>query len=291
MRLILRIAACAALALAGICAAPQADAQDKPAWASKGTTALNKARSNDSYELRMFNTNDVDRNKLVRERCEPLFMYVRENYSAQPEGLTLDSVAGGGITTYIVGYTDKNDGSRHSLKAQRIDEYCEFDDYESNDYSWEMYQLYAIGRPDTEPQFDEFELTRSYNGKALAMSIIPGWGQIYKGQTTKGCVIIGLEAVSIATIILGEHKRSTMMDESTKPGNITDSWVSKAHSWRNVRNVGIGVAVATYVYNLIDAATSKGARRVVVHKRPGTGLTFAPTMWTDGAGMTFTYNF
>ena len=67
--------------------------------------------------------------------------------------------------------------------------------------------------------------------------------------------------------------------------------MKKSHSWRNVRNVSIGVAVATYVYNLIDAATSKGARRVKVHKRAGEGLTFTPDVWTDGAGMTFSYTF
>lgn len=287
MKNCLRFAACALLALASICA----NAQDKPAWATKGTRTINADRSNDSYTVMSFDTHDVDKTHLESKRFEPLFMYVRENFSAQPEGLGVDSVAEGGVTTYIIGYTDKNDGTRHTLQARRIDQYSEYDDFESNDYEWYLYQLYAVGRPDETPRFDEFELTRAYNAKATAMSIVPGWGQIYKGQTTKGCVIIGLEAVSVAGIILGEHKRSRMMDEARQPDTDYDSWESKAHSWRNVRNISIGVAVATYVYNLIDAATSKGARRVKVHKRAGEGMSFAPAMWNDGAGMTLSYTF
>lgn len=76
-----------------------------------------------------------------------------------------------------------------------------------------------------------------------------------------------------------------------KPGNVYDSWKGKANSWRNVRNVGIGVAVATYVYNLIDAATSRGARRVKIHRRPGEGVAVVPAISTDGAAMAFTYTF
>lgn len=287
MKNCLRFAACAALALASICAF----AQDKPAWVAKGTRTINADRSNDSYTVMSFDTHDVDKTLLESKRFEPLFMYVRENFSAQPEGLGVDSVSEGGTTTYIIGYIDKNDGTRHSLQARRIDQYSEYDDFESNDYEWFLYQLYAVGRPDETPRFDEFELTRAYNAKATAMSLVPGWGQIYKGQTAKGCVIIGLEAVSVAGIIIGEHKRNRMMDRADDPGEPHDSWVGKAHSWRNVRNVSIGVAVATYVYNLIDAATSKGARRVKVNKRAGEGMSLAPTVWTDGAGMTFSYSF
>ncbi|MBJ2183938.1 MAG: hypothetical protein JFR38_05415 [Muribaculaceae bacterium] len=287
MHTFLRIAACALTALASICAS----AQDKPAWATKGTDKLNASRSNDSYELRSFNTHDVDKTRLQGRRFEPLTEYVREHCNAHIDGISIDSIATPDGLAYVVAYSDATDGSRHSLQAIRIDEYSEFDDYDSNDFQWELYQLYAIGRPDTTPVFDEFELTRSYRGKALAMSIIPGWGQIYKGQTAKGCVIIGLEAVSIATAILGEHKRSYMMDEANNNPALYDSWKGKANSWRNVRNVAIGVGVATYIYNLIDAATSKGARRVFVHKRPGEGMAFTPAMWTDGAGMTFTYTF
>lgn len=287
MQVFIRFAACALLALCSLAAA----AQDKPAWASKGTNALNRSRSNDSYVIEMFNTTDVDRHRLAREAFEPLRMYVRTHHEADASAIRIDSTATAEGMLYTVAYTDMNDGRPHYVQARRIDDYMEFDEYEDNDYHYEYYQLYAIGRPDTQAAFDEFELTRSYNARATAMSIIPGWGQIYKGQTTKGCVIIGVEAVSLATIALGEHKRHYMIEESKKPGAETDSWISKSHSWRNVRNVGIGVAVATYVYNLIDAATSRGARRVNVHRRAGRGMTMAPAFSPDGAAMAFTYTF
>lgn len=280
MKNCLRTAACAIMALASFCAA----AQDMPAWASKGTKSINAERSNDTYELREFNTHDVDKSRLHRERFEPLFMYVRENFSAQPEGLTIDSVAENGVLTYIVGYTDKNDGSRHTMQARRVDEFSEYTDFESNDYQWELYQLYAIGRPDIVPQFDEFELTRSYRGKALAMSIVPGWGQLYKGQTTKGLVIMGGEAVLLATGIIFEHQRH-------KGAQHGESWRTKTIGYRNVRNVAFGGAIALYIYNLIDAATSQGARRVVVKKSKGENLSMHAIAIPGGAAVGVSYTF
>lgn len=288
MQRLFHLAAYAAVALLAAICAGEAAAQTKPAWATKGTDALNRSRSNDSYELRSLESFNPDKTQLMAERFNPLLTHIRTTYGADIMSMTVDSVPG--TATYTVAYTG-TDGARHTVQAQLIDEHCAFDDYESNDYGWELYQLFAIGRPDSVPQYDEFEVTHSYNGLATAMSLIPGWGQIYKGQTAKGCVIIGLEAASIATIIAAEHKRSRMMDDAAAHPEVYDSWKGKANSWRNVRNVAIGVAAATYIYNLIDAATSKGARRVMLHKSDGSGLTFAPMIDTDGAGMSLAFRF
>lgn len=296
MQHLFRLVIAAIVALTGFSAYAQHN-NDKPAWASRGAASINRERSNDSYEMVVFNSHDVDRQKVLAERLEPLKMHVRTNCNARPEGLSVDSTAAGGTVVYTVQYYDKDNGARHTMQAVLVDDYCAYEDYESNDYAWELYQLYAVGRPDTAPQFDGFELTRAYNAKATAMSIIPGWGQIYKGQTTKGCVIIGLEAVSVAGIIVGEHKRSRMMDDAAAHPEVYDSWKGKANSWRNVRNVCIGVAAATYVYNLIDAATSRGARRVKVNRRAGEGFAIVPALCPDasgngfGAGMALTYTF
>ena len=56
-------------------------------------------------------------------------------------------------------------------------------------------------------------------------------------------------------------------------------------------SVAIGIGVGTYGYNLSAAATSKGARRVMLHKANGSGLTFAPMIDTEGHGLTLAYRF
>lgn len=281
MQKILRLAACILTGLASLCAS----AEDMPLWAIKGADALNKERSNDSYELKVFETNNPDQKVVMAERFNPLFMYIRENFSAQPEGLTLDSIATDRGLLLTVGFTDKNNGSRHSVKAIRLDEYCAFDDYESNDYEWQLYQLYAIGRPDTEPSFDEFEINNHYNGTALTMSIVPGLGQIYKGQKTKGYVIMGGEVALIASGIYFECERH----RRAKKGEL---WHNKTANFRDLRNVAFGAAAALYIYNLIDAAVSKGPRRVVVKKAKGENLSVSAfAMPGGGAAMGVRYTF
>ncbi|MDE6042778.1 MAG: hypothetical protein K2G07_04430 [Muribaculaceae bacterium] len=292
MQHFIRFAACALLALMAFVTPESAAAQDKPTWASRGVGELNRSRSNDTYEIKVVESHDVNHGRLERMKLQPLLMHIRQNMGAEPDGLAVDSIAqpDGSILLSIT-YFDKA-GDQHNIKAKRIDAYSNYDDFEVNSFEWQMWQLYAIGKPDVEPRFDEFEITHSYNSKALAMSIIPGWGQLYKGQTAKGCVIMGVEAVSIAAAILGQHKMNYMRDEAEK--HIEDtyaSWMSKANSWKNVRNVAIVIGVGTYVYNLIDAATSKGARRVMLHKSNGSGLTFAPMIDTEGHGLTLAYRF
>ena len=65
---------------------------------------------------------------------------------------------------------------------------------------------------------------------------------------------------------------------------------SLADTWETGRNICIGAAAAIYVYNLIDAFTAKGARRVVV-KRGRTSLQAAPYIDQRSFGMGLTYKF
>lgn len=47
-----------------------------------------------------------------------------------------------------------------------------------------------------------------------------------------------------------------------------------------MRNIAIAGACGLYVYNLIDAAVSKGARQVIVKKPNGANLALQPTLLT-----------
>lgn len=280
MQKILRLAAFAAMALAALCS----QAQDKPLWVGRSAEALNRERSNDSYELRVFSNSNPDHKVVLAERYNPLLTYVRETYGARIESMALDSIPSERGMLYTVTYSDSDNGARHIVRAMRVDEFCEFDDFESNDYEWDLYQLYAVGRPDREPQFDEFEINNSYNGAALAMSLVPGLGQIYKHQKAKGYTIMGAEAALIATGIIFESRRHWADGKGPE-------FESKRNSYRNVRNVAFGAAAALYVYNLIDAAVSKGPRRVVVRKARGENLSVNAMAIPGGAAMGVRYTF
>lgn len=92
---------------------------------------------------------------------------------------------------------------------------------------------------------------------------------------------MGAEVVFIGTAIVCEHKRSKHMKQMREHPDLTDNWYSKAKSWRTMRNLAIGCACITYIYNICDAAFSKGARQVLVSKPSGTSLALAPSIVYD----------
>ena len=64
---------------------------------------------------------------------------------------------------------------------------------------------------------------------------------------------------------------------------------TKADNWENIRNVCIGAAAALYVYNLIDAIVSPGAKRTIVNKQEFP-LVY-PVTNKDFSGVSFSWNF
>lgn len=174
--------------------------------------------------------------------------------------------------------------------ARLIDEYVSFDDNVDESYDYTLYQLFEVSNREDGiiPDYDDCEFTRSRNGGALVRSIIPGWGQYYKGQNLKAYCIWGGEAVFIAAALLCEKRRADYADDRNRflaEGDLIswDSYRSKSQSWRVFRNIAIGGAIGVYVYNLLDAALSKGPRQVIVRKGSGSDLSLAiaPTLVAD----------
>ncbi|WP_297900456.1 DUF5683 domain-containing protein [uncultured Parabacteroides sp.] len=267
--------------------------QTKPLWIQKGEKPLNKERTNETYHFKVFNTYDVDANRLKTERFRPLLTYVRERYGANFKQMELDSVLYVGndtLTTYRIEFTDTL-GMAGVVHARKVDEYLAFEDYVDNTYQFEYYQLYAISERDSVPVFDEFELTRTYNHKALFLSLIPGMGQIYKGQKAKGYTILGTEATLVVSTIAFQMKKHYCGRKANEQWEVRDSWKSKERGWRQMRNLCIGLAGGLYLYNLIDAAVTKGSRHVVIKKPKERHLYITPAALPDGAAMTLTFNF
>lgn len=266
-----------------------ATAQTKPLWVQKGEKSLAKEQSNESYYFKVFNTYGMDVNILKNQRFQPLLEHVCKYYQADPKQVELDSLYlenDSSTMTYRITFVDSIGNT--AVYAKKIDEYCAFEDYVDNTYQFEYYQLYAISKRDSVPVFDEFTLSRTYNHKALCLSLVPGLGQIYKGQKIKGYAILGMEATLAVSAVAFHFKKHYCDRQIEKQPQFADSWRSKSLGWRQMRNLCIGVAGCLYVYNLIDAAVSKGSRHVVV-KKPK--LQVLPSASADGAGMTLSFNF
>lgn len=274
-------------------------AQDKPRWASKGAGHLQDKRSNDTYRFVKFETFGGDLTQLRNEQTRPLIEYLASTFGLEADKAEARVISTGGgdaslpndaegstavSRDYKVTFSGAKD---ETFYARLVDEYVTFDENIDLTYDFTLYQLYAVATAGgAEPVYDDYSFTRNYNAKALALSIIPGLGQLYKGQNTKAYCIWGGEAVFAAFTIAGEmrrHQYSKDRDNARLEGHhdIADSYHSKMKSWRTVRNIAICGLVGVYVYNLADAAISKGARQVIVKKKNGTQLSLQPGVVYD----------
>lgn len=278
-----------------LCVSLISGAQDKPRWAQKGVASIEKERTNDTYQFVKFETFGSDLDQLRKERFDTLIQYFATTYrldansaSVTPLSIGLqvqstpnDEDGDARIQTkYLISFTAP---VTKKFYAELVDEYIALEENVDMTFDNTLYQLYAISSSDNgvEPTFDDFKLTRKYNAKALAMSIVPGLGQIYKGQDTKGYCIMGAEVVFIGTAIVCENKRSKHIKNMNTHPDVKDSYYGKAKSWRTMRNIAIGCAGIVYIYNLFDAAFSKGARQVTVSRPTGTSLAIGPTVVYD----------
>jgi tetratricopeptide (TPR) repeat protein len=92
-------------------------------------------------------------------------------------------------------------------------------------------------------------------------AILPGWGQFYNDQDTKGLVLgglaIGLAAATVATDIIGQGAENTYMGLGA---NLAQSaYDSPYNTWSNMAEINHVCYIAfgaVYVYTLLDAAVN-----------------------------------
>lgn len=256
-------------------------AQTKPLWINRGEKSMNKKRLSDSYLFKVFNTHGQDESKLRAERLTPLLQYLESEYGVETSQMVVDTAAVASDGSKVTKISMTTGDSTSVVYAKLVDDYDEFTDYELNVFQHEYYQLYAVTASNAAPVFDEFRIEEVSNAQALARSIVPGLGQLYKGQTAKGCAIMGAEAFFIGSAIVFECKRDYYADKG---------WRSKARSWKEFRNIAIAGAGIVYIYNLIDAATAKAGHRVKVGKAGNVNVSLVPTP-TLGAGVSLAWTF
>jgi hypothetical protein len=176
------------------------------------------------------------------------------------------------------------DGEPFHLQALRVDEY-----YTYNKGVYTLHTLFEAATCDN-PVFDHADKTEYYGIAPAFMSIVPGLGQLYKGQTLKGVSLFaGTVACAVGAVFCEDQRKDNVskMKGSMQP----QQYKTRATNWKTGRNVCIGAAAAVWLYNVIDAAAAKGTRRVIV-RRAGTASTaFVPVILPDGAALSLTYNF
>lgn len=166
------------------------------------------------------------------------------------------------------------------MKCQEVDSYWE---YVSMGYinKYRCYVLYQVVRPGASAV--EFtRLTDKYGFGAVALSIIPGAGQMYKGSYLKGGLIMGSAVLCVGGIILCETNKAGYKSLEDKEHNASKktSYHNQANNWGTGSYICIGALAGLWIYNLIDAGVAPGARRMVIdNKFRGYSINIAPTMF------------
>lgn len=165
------------------------------------------------------------------------------------------------------------------VSARVLDKYVETLDYGG-------YRVYLLVQTLKHPQYNYDKVTVTDNYPFSARAFVPGMEQLYKGQKTKGVLFIAGELACVGGIVAAEAMRSNYVNmiPSTHNAQQRAAYTDNANMWQNVRNGCIAAAAAVYVWNVIDALTTKGARRVET-------MAFAPFATPDGAGLALNINF
>lgn len=267
------------LAVVWLLPAPDALAGVKPEWVQKGEEAMNRKRTNDSYVFKAFHQADADYNRLMDGRFDPLIHYVASKYRVERSSVQLDSlVAGAGVpVTYRIVFRDAE--GEAVVLAQRVDSYLTFEDFNDQEFRWEHDQLFAVSEKNRNVVFDCYGIESANNGLAALMSVVPGVGQLYKGNTAKGLVILGSEVALGAAAAVFQLKSNGYQKRADSGEFPADSWQSKADGYKLVRNISFGAMAGIWLFGIFDAVVGDGASRLKVEPAAGS------------AGVGLVYNF
>ena len=95
--------------------------------------------------------------------------------------------------------------------------------------------------------------------------IIPGWGQFYKKQYAKGTMFLGVELVSIASVVYFQNRYNFNIKQSSETPilDLQIDYTNRAHKQKMYRNISIGACAAVWLLNILDATLLEGRPRYV----------------------------
>lgn len=151
------------------------------------------------------------------------------------------------------------------ITFRSIDEY-----WKEKNGIYEVDILFAVSNPNSYNPgiFDNITTTTKY-GAAGLLSIIPGAGQMYKGDMAKGISFLVVDVACASGIVLCECTRAAYAAKITQQPQYAQQYSTRANNWSTGRNICIGVTAGIWLWNIIDAFAAKGARRVVVKPNKG----------------------
>lgn len=264
----------------------------QPEWVKKGEAKYNRKRSNDTYYFKVIENSGSSLESIKNQNLSALATYIgQENRisSSVQANIAFDASTGNEKDEYTISYTTSS--STDVFHAKLVDEYWVLKKLDNGQRMYTYYALFAVSTKKEIPNYDQFSTTKSYGGAGLIRSVIPGMGQIYKGQAGKGAGFMIGEAAGIASIIYCESMRSSYHNKMIEQPKYAKEYHNRETNWQTARNISIGVTAALYVYNLIDAALVSGAKRIIIKKNKNYHISMRPANVEGNSGLALSLNF
>ena len=172
---------------------------------------------------------------------------------------------------------------------------------------YESYKSRLLLDP-SKPMVLSVDLSKKTKFKAAVRSVfLPGWGQHYGNQKSKGLLFSVLAVGSVAAYFAIDHdfdqkyetysKAIDSYDSTRATGNISDLTIKKneldeaqrtAFDSEDDRRIAIGTILAVWTVNIIDAYLSTKQEKGIVSVK---GFSLSPNANQDQAGLTISMSF
>ncbi len=95
---------------------------------------------------------------------------------------------------------------------------------------------------------------------ALRSMVLPGWGQLHKGQRTKGQVMMGVWGVLAGSTVAAHVLRGRARDRYDNAGTASDALdrYDTFNTWHQARNALLLGAAGFWIYSYVDALVGGG---------------------------------
>ncbi len=164
------------------------------------------------------------------------------------------------------------------MKGQADVTFSEIDHYyEYKNGTYHLWVLYLVSENNEEIKNIPTLAYKVDNG-AWRSLLVPGWAQFYTKQPVKGTLFLAGEA---GLLVGGFYllNRATYNDTRAKEANsikIKQEYRKRAKSYRTYSYIAFGAAAGYYIYNVVDAFTSKKGKMVYDYKN--IKFAFTPTV-------------
>ena len=254
-----------------------------PEWIRKSEESLNAKRTNDTYEFKVLRTEGQELNRLHEGRFYPLFEYLAGKYGSGAESMTVDSLSTDSLPTYRVSF--KTQEGPAAVIARLVEVYESIDYNVEEDPIYEYCQLYAVGKKNEDVVFDDFARRQINRPLAGLISVVPGAGQLYKGNKAKGYALLGTSIFFAGAAAASQYKSIEWREMMDKEPWVKDSWASKSLAMKKQRNILLGAIGCLSAFSIFDALVGEEIPRIVVSRSDGGKVSVAPSSQSAGLAL------